>query len=260
MIEKNGGPMGASGVFKDINDYNIHAKNYSKLKVKAKGTLYLAFRDIPHLLEGILPNHKDWKDLNSLDYGCGAGRSTRFLKSLGAEHVDGVDINQEMLNNAKDFDHDGHYELIETGKIPSPNGVYDLVFCSFVFVEIGDKSVITQIYHEIDRILVPNGLFVIVTTTRELYDPYNKWLTYQILTDKHAIKSGEAVPLRMTDIKFDLFDYYWSDQDYLAWGKESGFSLVKEHHPLGHMQDGILWKSEATVSPYAVYIFQKHAH
>lgn len=249
--------MNSADSFKDINDYNIHAKNYSKLHVRANGTLYLAFRDIPELLLGRLPNHKHWQDLLCVDYGCGAGRSTRFLKSLGVVHVDGFDINQEMLIHAKTFDPEGHYELIQSSKIPSPNDIYDLAFCSFVFVEIGDKNENMKIFQEISRILAPHGLFVIVTTTKDLYNPENKWLTYKILPHPEPLKSGQAVPLRMTDIEFDLFDYYWSEEDYLNWGKQASMSLVSEDHPLGNKSDGFDWESESTVSPYSIYIFAK---
>jgi SAM-dependent methyltransferase len=35
-----------------------------------------------------------------LDFGCGAGRSARFLKGLGARHVYAVDHNQSMIDQA----------------------------------------------------------------------------------------------------------------------------------------------------------------
>src|SRR5579871_6916019 len=35
-----------------------------------------------------------------LDFGCGAGRSARFLKGLGAEHVYAVDHDQNMISQA----------------------------------------------------------------------------------------------------------------------------------------------------------------
>jgi predicted RNA methylase len=35
-----------------------------------------------------------------LDFGCGAGRSARFLKQLGAQRVYGVDHDQNMIDQA----------------------------------------------------------------------------------------------------------------------------------------------------------------
>src|ERR1044071_1040587 len=68
------------------HDYGKHASKYAELGIE--DTNYLAFRDIPQLIQ------KHAKGMDALDYGCGAGRSTRFLKNLGL-HVVGVDINQD---------------------------------------------------------------------------------------------------------------------------------------------------------------------
>ena len=70
----------------------LYAKEYAELEVE--GTYFLAFRDVPNLLE------KYAKGKRALDYGCGTGRSTRFLKKLGFETI-GIDINQHMLDKAK---------------------------------------------------------------------------------------------------------------------------------------------------------------
>ena len=71
------------------HDYGKHASKYAELGID--DTNYLAFRDIPQLIQ------KHAKGLAALDYGCGAGRSTRFLNNLGL-HVVGVDISQDMLD------------------------------------------------------------------------------------------------------------------------------------------------------------------
>lgn len=60
----------------NTHDYKKYANDYSKLGVT--GTYFLEFRDIPFILEEYA---KDKKKI--LDYGCGTGRSTRFIKDLG---------------------------------------------------------------------------------------------------------------------------------------------------------------------------------
>lgn len=80
------------------NNYKILAKTYAKAQIKETG--YLAFRDIP---ETILNNCNNMPPTSVLDFGCGAGRSTRFLKSFGCTNLVGVDKSIEMLNCAKEF-------------------------------------------------------------------------------------------------------------------------------------------------------------
>ncbi len=58
-----------------------------------KGTGYLAFRDLPLIL-----NRNAGK--KALDFGCGAGRSSKYLERLGY-NVTGIDIYAEMINTAK---------------------------------------------------------------------------------------------------------------------------------------------------------------
>ena len=70
------------------HDYTKHATEYSELGID--GTFYLGFRDVPKLIK------KYVKGTQALDYGCGPGRSTRFLKSLGFDVI-GVDISSDML-------------------------------------------------------------------------------------------------------------------------------------------------------------------
>lgn len=242
---------------KDINDYKVDAAQYSKIDLGGRGTLYLSFRDIPGLIQKYMAPEKSWQNCHCIDYGCGAGRSTRFLKSIGFQHVDGYDVSQTMLHDAKKLDPAGHYNLIQSAKIPASNNTYDLALASFVFVEMGDKQAIENIFKEIHRVLKPQGLFMIVTTSLELYNPNHKWLSYRVLTDKPELESGHIVPIKMTDINLDLYDYLWDAQDYKKWARDSHFTIVGEDHPKGKSTDNIDWASEVKVSPYTLYILKK---
>jgi SAM-dependent methyltransferase len=74
------------------------ARAYSTLQFP--GTYYLAFRDLPVLIR----RHSHGS--RALDFGCGTGRSTRFLKNLGLNVV-GADISQAMLDQARALDPSG---------------------------------------------------------------------------------------------------------------------------------------------------------
>jgi SAM-dependent methyltransferase len=81
----------------DLADY-YSALDYS-------GTFRLAVRDLPDLIA------RHVEGSTALDFACGGGRSTRFLKGLGFGAV-GVDISAQMLANAARQDPDGEYRLV----------------------------------------------------------------------------------------------------------------------------------------------------
>jgi 2-polyprenyl-3-methyl-5-hydroxy-6-metoxy-1,4-benzoquinol methylase len=76
----------------------IRARAYATLEFK--NTYHLAYRDIPAILGEHVRGRK------SLDFGCGTGRSTRFLRQHGFE-VTGVDIAEDMIRKARELDPSG---------------------------------------------------------------------------------------------------------------------------------------------------------
>jgi SAM-dependent methyltransferase len=69
----------------------------------------------------------------ALDLGCGAGRSTRFLKQLGFNAI-GIDISSRMIQLAKNADPNGEYRLAENGEFSAfESASFDLVLSAFTF-------------------------------------------------------------------------------------------------------------------------------
>ena len=69
----------------------------------------------------------------ALDFGCGTGRSTRFLRNLGLSVV-GADISQAMLEQARALDPSGDYHLIRdniAGEFAP--GSFDIILAAFTF-------------------------------------------------------------------------------------------------------------------------------
>src|ERR1044071_9642909 len=97
------GRLAMNSAFTNVYDDEERARAYATLQFP--GTYYLAFRDLPGLIHRYSYGHR------ALDFGCGAGRSTRFLRDLGLE-VTGVDISQAMLDQARALDPSGEYHLV----------------------------------------------------------------------------------------------------------------------------------------------------
>ena len=81
--------------FDNVYDDADRARAYADLEFP--GTYYLAFRDLPGLLRKYVCGTR------ALDFGCGAGRSTRFLRALSFEVI-GVDVSEAMLDQARGRD------------------------------------------------------------------------------------------------------------------------------------------------------------
>src|SRR5690606_41509378 len=99
------------------------AQAYAALEYPA--TYYLAFRDLPGLLRRYPPGSR------ALDFGCGTGRSTRYLKDVGFQ-AEGIDIAEAMLAQARLRDPEGSYRLVPGDRPPElPPRAYDLVLAAF---------------------------------------------------------------------------------------------------------------------------------
>src|SRR5215475_10278988 len=111
--------------FGNVYDDEERASAYATLEFP--GTYYLAFRDLPALIRR--NNHGS----RALDFGCGTGRSTRFLKNLGLNVV-GADVSQAMLDHARALDPSGEYHLIRNNIAGEfAPGSFDIILAAFTF-------------------------------------------------------------------------------------------------------------------------------
>jgi SAM-dependent methyltransferase len=230
------------------HDYQKHAGEYAELGIE--GTQYLAFRDIPTLIRDYAGSIAA-----ALDYGCGAGRSTRFLKRLGLNVV-GVDVSDEMLEQARSKDRSGEYHRISSGHLPFEDSSFDLVFSSFVFLEVSRIEEIEGILKEMKRVLRKDGTIIFVTASSEA--PKGAWvsLSYAFPENDKPLRSGDTIRLLIKDIDVTLYDYYWSEDDYTQAAERAGLMLAKLHKPLGSSDDSIEWQDEIRMSPLAIYVLK----
>jgi SAM-dependent methyltransferase len=111
--------------FGNVYEDEERARAYATLEFP--GTYYLAFRDVPALI------HRNNHGSRALDFGCGTGRSTRFLGNLGLDVV-GADISQAMLDQARALDPSGEYHLLRhniAGEFAP--GSFGLILAAFTF-------------------------------------------------------------------------------------------------------------------------------
>jgi WD40 repeat protein/SAM-dependent methyltransferase len=229
------------------HDYARFAKDYSELGFD--GTYYLAFRDVPDLIS----EHANGS--LALDYGCGTGRSTQFLRNLGLETI-GVDISVDMLGKARQLDPVGEYTHIQSGQLPFADETFDIVFSSFVFIEVSSREELSDIVQEMERVLKVGGCIMIVTVPAR--DFRGDWVSfdYDFPENERDFASGDTVKLRIRGTDVVLYDYYWTDVDYREAFLSAGLSVEQVHLPLGTESDPVPWRDEKRVPFVVVYVLR----
>lgn len=230
-----------------INDYSIKAKEYAL--ADNSGTTHVVFKIIPSLIKKYSNG-----GLKTLDYGCGSGCSTLFLSHLGL-NVEGVDICEHQLKEAPKVKHIS-FNLIQSAQLFHQNNTFDIVFSSFVLFEISSKKELLDVFNEIYRVLKPEGIFISITGTEELYR--RKWLTVDAdFPQNKNLQSGGIAKILLSDVNVVVYDYYWTHRDYLDVIEQTKFVHLETALPLGDEQDGYDWLDEKKYPPYSIYVLKK---
>jgi SAM-dependent methyltransferase len=235
-----------------VNAYEdeIRARAYATLEFR--GTYYLAFRDLP----SILAQHVGGRA--ALDFGCGAGRSTRFLRDLGFDAV-GVDISAAMLDLARAADPDGRYILVDDGDYrPLEPARFDLIFSAFAFDNIPGVGHRAEILSRLRGLLAPGGRIVLLDCTPEIYVNETASFTVRDFPGNRRARSGDEVGVVMKDVddRRPVTDILWFHEDYLALFAAAGLDLLTHHLPLGRDDEPYDWVTEATIPPWSIYVLE----
>lgn len=180
-----------------------------------------------------------------LDFGSGAGRSSRFLKKLGAEKVIGVEHNETMITEAKSLGAEGiEYHLINK-EIPISDESVDKAFASQVFMEMGSIKDMENAMTEIARVLKSDGEFILIVTNPKAWG--HDFVSYNYPEDPKDFKSGDPVICIIKGEKpFTIADYYWTEDDYQQALEASGFKIEEMAYPMPKSGD---WLDETKVAP-----------
>ena len=133
------------------------------------GTGFLAFRDIGVIIK------EHVKGDNALDFGCGAGRSSRILQEHGLK-VTGVDTSSDMINQARNISKDIKYILIEKNNFKNIGEQFNLIFVSFVLMELPSTQEITILIKNLRNLLAENGKLILIVASDDFYNSDWLWL------------------------------------------------------------------------------------
>jgi SAM-dependent methyltransferase len=234
--------------FTNVYENVIRAEAYANLEFP--GTYYLAYRDLPVILRNHTVGRK------ALDFGCGTGRSTRFLRNLGYEAV-GVDISGQMLEHARKGDPDGDYRFVPDGDLNCllPDE-YDLILAVFTFDNIPTLGKKVAIFESLRRALKDRGCIVSLVSSPEIYvHEWSSFSTKEFPENRYA-KSGEKVRIIMLDVedRRPVEDILCTDEDYREVFRLAGLTQIKKYQPLGKSDEPIDWVNETSISPWSIYV------
>ena len=218
------------------------------------GTYYLAYRDLPSILCEHVQGTK------ALDFGCGTGRSTRFLRELGYDAV-GVDIAEHMVTKARERDPDGEYHVVGDGALDQfPANAFSLVLSVFTFDNVATMERRVALFRALGRLIVPGtGRIVSLVSAPEIYK--NEWASFTTkdFPENRSAKSGDKVLIVMLDVddRRPVEDVYWTEEDYGEVYQRAGLEPLRTYRPLGRETDPCNWVSETTISPWAIDVLAR---
>ncbi len=229
----------------------IRAESYSKLEFP--NTYYLAYRDLPNIIAAHVSGNK------AIDFGCGTGRSTRFLRQLGF-HVIGIDISNDMLKIARDLDRSGDYQAVANGQYGHlGTGEFDLVQSVFTFDNIPGWENRTNILIGLRDLLKPTGRLICLDSTPELY--INEWASFSTkdFSDNWNAKTGDIVRDIMLDVedRRPVDDIFWTVADYHKLFALSGLEVEAVYKPLGYKEESYRWVSETQIAPWMIFVLSR---
>lgn len=236
--------------FSNVYDDDARARAYDRLEFP--GTYYLAYRDLPAILAAHV------RGTRALDFGCGTGRSTRFLRDLGFAAV-GVDIAEPMVVRARERDPRGDYRLVADGDLGALSGdAYDLVLSVFTFDNIPTMEKKVALFGALKSLLAPGGRVVSLVSSPDIY--VHEWASFSTkdFPGNRAAQSGDTVRIVMLDVedRRPVEDVIWSDEAYREVYRRAGLVPVATYRPLAKPSEPYAWVSETTIAPWVIYALE----
>jgi len=195
----------------------------------------------------------------AIDFGCGTGRSTRFLKKLDFMVI-GIDISREMIEMARNLDLSGDYQLVSNGEY-SHLGVnkFDLIQSIFTFDNIPGWDNRTKILVGLRNLMNPTGRMICLDATPELYTNESASFSTKDFPENWVAKTGDIVRdiMRDVDDKRPVEDIFWTIQDYHKLFDLAGLEIEATYKPLGYDYEPFAWISEKEIAPWMIFVLKK---
>ena len=232
--------------FGNVYEDQERARAYATLQFP--GTYYLAFRDLPVLIR------RYNRGSRALDFGCGTGRSTRFLKNLGL-NVTGADISGAMLDQARALDPSGDYHLIRDNIADEfAPGSFNVILAAFTFDNMPTDAKADAL-SRLRTVLAPEGCLILVVSSAEIY--VHEWTSFSTrdFSENRDARDGDRVRIVMLDVpdRRPAEDIFCTDAHYRRMFENAGLRVLEVLRPLAIGDETTQWISETTTAAWAIY-------
>ncbi len=239
--------------FRNTYEDDRYAAAYATLEFR--GTYHLAFRDLPAIFAAHVRGRR------ALDFGCGAGRSTRFLRALGYEAT-GVDVSPDMIAQAASIDPGGDYRLVPDGDLRAlPARAFDLTLAAFPFDNMPTLEGKVASLRALGERLAPGGRLVNLVSSPEIYT--HEWVSFSTrdYPENRQAKSGDRVRIVITDIPDarPVEDVVWTHESYLDTYARAGLEVLETRRPLARGDEPCAWVNETRIAPWVIYVLRNAA-
>jgi SAM-dependent methyltransferase len=237
--------------FENSWDDQTRADSYSRLEFP--NTYYLAYRDLPEVISSHV------KGKRAIDFGCGTGRSSRFLKRLGFD-VTGIDISADMIEIARNLDSSGDYHVVSNGKYDHlGKNRFDLIQSIFTFDNIPGWDNRINILKGLCNLMNSESRMICLDSTPELYINECASFSTKNFPENRNAKTGDIVRCIMHDVedKRPVEDIFWSESDYEKMFNMSGLDIEATYKPLGYDDEPVEWVSEREIAPWIIFVLKK---
>lgn len=237
--------------FRNCYDDEAYAAAYAKLEFP--GTYYLAFRDLPELFARHVTGRR------ALDFGCGTGRSTRFLAAHGYQPI-GVDIAAEMIRRAQALDPAGDYRWIADGDLRQlSDASFDLILSAFTFDNVPTGAQKVALFGALRRLLSSRGRIVNLVSAPEIY--WHEWAAFSTRDFPENRLAGRGDPVRIIVTALDdrrpAVDVLWPDDAYRDVYAQTQLDVLEVHRPLGRADEPYAWDAELAIAPWTIYVLAR---
>jgi len=170
-----------------------------------------------------------------LDIGCGAGRTTIGLYKLDYHRVEGLDLSEFMIEQArrvsKEMNNDITFRVGDAACMDYDDETFEAALFSFNgIMQIPERKNRIKVLKEIERILKTKGYFLFTTHDREGSKEYEsfwqeekkKWTSH--LEDERLHEFGDRV-IKMEER--DIFLHFPTREEVILSLEETGFRLIE---------------------------------